>query len=319
MSLSFKSVLSWGLLALWAIAGSIHSRAEETPPNILWITCEDISAHLGCFGDPHAITPNLDKFASEGAVYENTYSVSGVCAPTRSCIISGMYPTTIGSQHMRSTAVLSEPVKCFTRYLREAGYYCSNNVKTDYNFKYSKAAWDESSRKAHWRNRKDQNQPFFSVFNFTNTHESKVRAEQKEFDKLTARLTREQRQNAYELELPPYYPDTPKVRNDWRQLYELITAMDYNVGDILQQLEEDGLAENTIVVYFSDHGDGLPRRKRWLYDSGLHVPMIVRWPGKIEPGTRTDRLVSFIDLAPTIDFHPVMFRETASTRNTSGP
>lgn len=274
--------------------------ADSSRPNILWVTCEDISAHLGCYGDPHAITPHLDQLATEGTVYENTYSVAGVCAPTRSCIISGMYPSSIGSHHMRSNAVLSEPVKCFTRYLREAGYYCSNNVKTDYNFKYSKEAWDESSKKAHWRNRKDKEQPFFAVFNFTVTHESKVRADKQTFEKLTSRLTPEQRQDANKLELPPYYPDTPRVRNDWKQLYELITVMDAQVGDILQQLEEDGYAENTIVVYYSDHGDGLPRRKRWLYDSGLHVPMIVRWPGQLQPGTRSDRLVSFIDLAPTM-------------------
>jgi len=277
---------------------ALSADADERP-NILWITCEDISPHIGCYGDEQAITPNIDRLATQGVRLTHAFSIAGVCAPSRSCIISGMYPTSIGSQHMRSRAVLPEHIRCFTEYLREAGYYCTNNSKTDYNFQHPKSAWDESSRKAHWKNRKGD-QPFFAVFNFTTTHESRVRADEETFQKLTARLNAEQRQDADNLELPPYYPDTPRSRNDWRQYYELITAMDLQVGDVLRELDESGLADNTVVFYYSDHGVGLPRAKRWLYDSGLRVPMIVRWPGQIEEGTVSDRLVSFIDLAPTV-------------------
>lgn len=273
--------------------------AARSRPNILWITCEDMSPHLGCYGDRRAVTPNLDKFATTGVRYANAFSVAGVCAPSRSCLISGMYPTSIGSQHMRSRAVLPPQIQCFPQYLREAGYYCTNNVKTDYNFDHGPDTWDESSAKAHWRNRKTD-QPFFSVFNITCTHESQVRANDAEFQKLTAPLTAEQRQDPAKLELPPYYPDTPIVRRDWAHYYELVTAMDHRVGEILSMLEADGLAENTVVFFFSDHGVGLPRAKRWLYDSGIRVPLIVRWPGQLEAGSVSQRLVSFVDFAPTV-------------------
>lgn len=287
------------LSVISVLVGSDKPVHAAERPNILWITCEDISPHIGCYGDERAITPNIDKLATQGVRLTNAFSIAGVCAPSRSCIISGMYPTSIGSQHMRSRAVLPDEIRCFTESLREAGYYCTNNVKTDYNFKHPKSAWDESSRKAHWRNRKP-GQPFFAVFNFTVTHESRTRAGKEMFQKLTARLEPEQRQDADALTLPPYYPDTPRTRNDWKQNYELITVMDLEVGEILKQLEEDGLADETVVFYYSDHGVGLPRAKRWLYDSGLKVPMIVRWPDRIEPGTVSDRLVSFVDLAPTV-------------------
>jgi len=280
---------------------AVADRPDLTPrrPNILWITCEDISPHLGCYGDRRAVTPRLDQLASEGARYVHAFSIAGVCAPSRSCLITGMYPTSIGSQHMRSRAVLPPSIRCFPEYLRQAGYYCTNNVKTDYNFVHDPATWDESSPRAHWRNRKPA-QPFFSVFNITVTHESKVRADDKEFAKLTAGLSPAQRQDPAKLELPPYYPDTPAVRRDWAHYYELITAMDARAGELLDELDADGLSSNTIVFFFSDHGVGLPRAKRWLYDSGIQVPLIIRWPGQIKPESVERRLVSFVDFAPTV-------------------
>lgn len=287
------------VLAISGVAAALPPEVR-TRPNILWITCEDISPHIGCYGDPHAQTPHIDRLAKQGLRYTHAFSVAGVCAPTRSCIITGMYPTSIGTHHMRCKAVLPEKIRCFTEYLREAGYYCTNNSKTDYNFKHPKSAWDASSRKAHWRNRRDKSQPFFSVFNFTVCHESKIRAGDAAYRKLTAKLTPGQRQKPERLNLPPYYPDTPRVRKDWARNYELITAMDHQVGRVLKELEEDGLADSTIVFFYSDHGVGLPRAKRWLYDSGMHVPFIVRWPGKLKPGSVTDQLISFVDLAPTV-------------------
>jgi uncharacterized sulfatase len=283
------------------------ARAADTlaRPNILWITCEDISPNLGCYGDPYAVTPNLDRLASQGVRYTHAFAPIGVCAPSRSCLITGMYPPSIGTHHMRCSGNLPEVVKCFTEYLRQAGYYCSNNVKTDYNFQPPRTAWDESSNKAHWRRRK-AGQPFFSVFNFTSCHESQIRMPEKAYAERTAQFTARERHDPAKATIPPYHPDTPEVRKDWARYADMITFMDKQAGDILQQLETDGLAEDTIVFFFSDHGAGMPRSKRWLYDSSLRVPFIVRFPKKYEqlapgkPGTATDRLVSFVDFAPTV-------------------
>ena len=278
-------------------------RAER--PNILWLSTEDISPDLGCYGDEYAHTPNLDKFATQSARYTNAFSSAPVCAPSRSAIITGMYPTTIGSMHMRSKAVPPAGIKAFTEYLRAAGYYCSNNSKTDYNFEAPPSnrppdtVWDETSNKAHWRNRQDKSQPFFAVFNIVVTHESQVRVPDDLYKKNTARLKPEEFHDPAKAKLPPYYPDTPLVRKDWARYADNITAMDYMVADVLKQLEEDGLAENTVVFFWGDHGRGLPRAKRWVYDSGLRVPLMVRWPGKIKPGV-VDDVVSLMDLGPTV-------------------
>ncbi len=275
------------------------SRAERERPNILWISCEDVSPDLGCYGDSYAHTPNLDRLASEGARFTNAFTVAGVCAPSRSGIITGMYPTSIGTHHMRCQGVPPPYVKCFPEYLRAAGYYCTNNVKTDYQFAPPVTAWDESSRQAHWRNR-PRGKPFFSVINLTMTHESKIRCSEEQFAQITQDLKPEERHDPEKAQLPPYYPDTPVTRRDWARYYDLVTALDYRVGEILRDLEQDGLVENTVVFFWADHGRGLPRAKRWIYDSGIHVPLIVRWPGKIAPGTVRDDLVSFIDLGPTV-------------------
>ena len=272
------------------------STFAEDRPNILWLSAEDISPHLGCYGDLQAITPNLDQLAKEGTRYTHAFTTAGVCAPCRSGIITGMYQTTLGTHHMRCNAVLPKHIKPFTTYLRKAGYYCTNNSKKDYQFREPKDTWDESGGKAHWRKRKS-GQPFFSVFNFTGCHESGISGEAK-YKSVTQNLKASQRQDASELKLPPYYPDTPIVREDWKRNYELITAMDAWAGDIIKQLKDDGLFENTIIIFWSDHGVGLPRAKRWLYDSGTRVPLIVRQPAG-EVGV-SDRLVSSIDFGPTV-------------------
>jgi uncharacterized sulfatase len=286
--------------AATAALSSDRARAADSRPNILWITCEDISAHIGCYGDAEATTPNLDALAAQGARYDNAYSICGVCAPSRSCLITGMYTPSIGTHHMRCRNTPPPHVRCFPEYLQEAGYYCTNNSKTDYNFEPPKTAWNESSRKAHWRNRPDKDQPFFSVMNFTVTHESRVGTLPKGMREGEQELLTEGRHDPANAQLPPYYADTPVIRKHWAHYYDLITAMDRQVGEVLQQLEDDGLADNTIVMWYSDHGVGMPRAKRWLYDSGMHVPMIVRWPGAIEPGSVRDELVSFVDFAPTV-------------------
>ncbi len=291
----------------WLVICLSPGLAEAGParPNILWITCEDISPNLGCYGDPVAITPNLDRLAAQGVRYTNAFATASVCSPARSCLITGMYATSLGTQHLRSRLPLPAHVRCFPEYLRKAGYYCSNNVKEDYNFATPPGSWDESSTKAHWQNRKP-GQSFFSVFNLTTTHQSQIRLDVEAFAKRTARLAPNERHDPAEVPLPPYYPDTPVVRRDVANLYDLITAMDKQAGDLLAQLDEDGLAEETIVFFYSDHGTGLPRHKRWLHDSGIRVPLIIRFPQAFQhlapgaPGTATDRLVSFVDFAPTV-------------------
>ncbi len=277
----------------------------EDRPNILWITCEDLTPYIGCYGDPLARTPNLDQFARQGILYSNAYAPAPVCAPARSCLITGMYATSLGTQHLRSNIKLPVKIRCFTEYLRRAGYYCTNNVKKDYNFQ-DVNAWDESSTTAHWRKRKP-GQPFFSVFNFMTTHQGQINGTDEQFfQKYRSQLAPEERCDPARIELPPYYPDTPQIRNIWARYYDLIAIMDKQTGQILQQLQDDGLADNTIVFFYSDHGSGIPRHKRALYDSGLKVIFMVRFPKTYQscapdrPGSRTDRLVSFVDFAPSV-------------------
>ncbi|MDC0935393.1 sulfatase-like hydrolase/transferase [Pirellulales bacterium] len=281
------------------------ARREDPRPNILWISAEDISPHLGCYGDPHAITPNLDQLAKDGVRYSHAFTTAGVCAPCRSGIITGMYQTTLGTHHMRCRAKLPKHVRPFPTYLREAGYYTTNNSKKDYQFATPADTWDESSPKAHWRNR-SKNQPFFAVFNFTGCHESGIANDEK-YREVTQHLRPNQRQHAERLTtLPPYYPDTPRVREDWKRNYELITAMDAWAGDLIGQLKADGLYDDTIIMFWSDHGVGLPRAKRWLYDSGTHIPLVIRLParfrtdGQGKSGSVVDDLISSIDLGPTV-------------------
>jgi N-sulfoglucosamine sulfohydrolase len=269
-------------------------RKPKQRPNILWISCEDISPDLGCYGNHELKTPNLDSLAAQGARYTKAFTVAPVCAPNRSGIITCMYPTSIGSMHMRTgnmgyEAVPPPEVKCFTEYLRAAGYYCTNRSKTDYQFAPPVTAWDRSgSKHDDWQGRAP-GQPFFSVVNLTVTHESMIRTP----------LEKDPLIDPESVSLPPYYPDTPLVRRDWARYLDNIETHDRQVGELLARLEADGLAENTIVVYWSDHGRGLPRAKRWIYDSGIHVPLIVRRPGVIAPGTVVDELVSSIDLGAT--------------------
>jgi len=276
-------------------------------PNILWLSAEDISPHLGCYGDPHAITPHLDRLAEEGTIFTHAFTAAGVCAPNRSSIITGMYQNAVGTHHMRCDAKLPDWLRPFPLYLREAGYYCTNNSKTDYQFSSPspREIWNESSGKAHWKNRPGDS-PFFAVFNFTGCHESGIASESK-YEKVTEGLTEDQRQDPEAFgNLPPYYPDTAVVREDWKRNYELITAMDQWVGDHLAALEEAGLAGNTIVMFWSDHGIGLPRAKRWLYDSGTRIPFLVRVPEAFrvdnqgKPGSIDDQLVNSVDFGPTV-------------------
>ena len=293
-------------MLIWLIAGvsclglvSARARAAERP-SILWISLEDISPDLGCYGDEYAVTPNIDALAKEGCRFTRAFTHAGVCAPSRSGIITGMHPTTIGTHFMRCKGVPPAHVKCFTEYLRAAGYYCTNDSKTDYNFDAPLTAWDDNRAGAHWRNRPTKETPFFAVINLTTTHESQIRLPEPQLQQRRDSLAPHELHDPAKAPLPPYYPDTPVVRRDMANYYDNFTWTDRRVGQILKDLAEDGLAESTIVFCWGDHGRGLPRHKRWIYDSGIRVPLIVRWPGKLEPGSVREDLVCFLDLAPTM-------------------
>ena len=285
---------------------SDNSHSDNSRPNILWLTSEDNGPQLGCYGDTYADTPNLDALASRSMIYRTCWSNAPVCAPARTTLITGMYATSIGGQHMRSGVTLPPEVKLYPQLFRDAGYYCTNNNKTDYNLiasdgKPIDAGWHDSSRKAHYRNRPDASTPFFAVFNSTISHESKIRVRPH-----TAV------HDPADAPVPAYHPDRPEVRRDWAQYYDKMTAMDRELGKHLRELAEAGLNDSTIIFYYGDHGSGMPRSKRWPFDSGLRVPLIVHIPEKFKhlrpqnnpdgsyaAGGMTDRLASFVDLAPT--------------------
>ena len=279
---------------------NLFSQNQSERPNILWISTEDHNPAIGAYGDEYAHTPNIDRMAEEGILYRNAFVPSPICSPARSGIITGMHATSLGTQNLRSVIEIPDYIKTLPELLMENGYYTTNNVKTDYNFD-PEGRWDESSNEAHWRNRPSDEQPFFSVFNIMTPHEGPANVyDQHYFERL------DERRNPDEAVLPPYFPDTPEMRKLWARYYDLISATDLETQDILDQLEEDGLAEDTIVFFWSDHGFGLPRYKRWLYTSGLEAALIVRVPPKfrhlagLPPGSETAELITLIDLAPTV-------------------
>lgn len=293
---------SISLISHLAINGACQQPQKR--PNILWISTEDMSPHLGCYGDKVAKTPNIDRLASQGIRYTNVFTTAAISAPCRAGIITGMYQTSIGCMHMRTTsyrrsvdnpieftAVPPHYVKTFTEYLRTAGYYCTNNAKTDYQFAKDPvpaSIWDECGQKAHYRNRPDKNQPFFSVFNYLGTHESQ------NWDITNVKT------DPRKVIVPPYYPDNEIIRKNIAKMYDNIARLDSIVGVLLNELEKEGELKNTIIFFWGDHGDGLPRSKRWLYDSGLNIPLIIKWPDNSNSGTVDDRLISSIDFGPTV-------------------
>jgi arylsulfatase A-like enzyme len=296
----------------------------KPPPNIVLIVFEDMSPRIGAFGDPVATTPELDAFAQEAVRYPNTFTTSGVCAPSRSALITGVHQQTLGTHQMRTKspvpgmkgggpieyeAVPPPQVKAFPELLRRAGYYTSNNGKTDYQFGEPFTVWDANAPDADWSGRAE-GQPFFAMFNILETHESYIWPEDREsanplLNAVTMRNRRdlagkERVTDPAEVEVPPYLPDTPVVRDDLARHYDNIAFAEKKVGEIMERLKTEGLLDDTIVIVTTDHGDGFPRMKRTVYDSGLLVPMMVRFPDERGAGTVQDRLVSFIDLAPTI-------------------
>ncbi|HZZ44126.1 MAG TPA: sulfatase-like hydrolase/transferase [Tepidisphaeraceae bacterium] len=277
---------------------SLRAATPTTRPNFLFISTEDICPDLHCYGDAYATTPNLDRFASQGIRFERAFSTAPVCSPSRASIITGMYAASIGAQYHRSDIIPAPDVRCFTEYLRQAGYYCTNNAKTDYNFPAPASAWNVNGKQAHWRNRPDKSQPFFAVFNIETTHEAPVMNLNGRFTHLLDSLPN--KHDPALANIPSYYPDTPKVRANWARYNDCITLMDQQFQALLDQLDADGLTDNTVVCFWGDHGRCLPRGKRWDYDSGLHVPLLIRWPAGFPAGQVRPELVTLMDLGPTL-------------------
>ena len=288
-------------------------RARRLDPNILWITAEDMSPYLGCYGDEFSTTPHLDRFAKESVRYTRAFAAAPVCSPSRACLITGVTTVSLGAHQMRSAFPIPDRVKAFPSYLQGAGYFTSNNVKTDYNNGATQRliaeAWNESSGEAHWRSdQRREGQAFFSVFNDMTTHQSRTTVWPHEVFKreVQSHLSEEEIHDPGKVPLPPYYPDTPLIRKEWARMYDCVTVMDKNTGRLLKELKEDGHADNTIVFFYSDHGTGMPRGKRMLYDSGMRVALMVRFPRCYQhlapspPGTVNEELVSFVDFPATV-------------------
>jgi len=296
------------------------SKNSQKPLNVVWISCEDMGPILGSYGNDIVKTPNLDKLASEGVRYTNAYSTVGVCAPSRFSIITGMYPARLGAHNMRTgdyhnyktpeevshrknigvidkegknipeyEVVPPTHVKPFTEILRTKGYYCANNFKCDYQFNAPFTAWDEVSSTVSYRDA-PKDKPFFYVWNTLLTHESRI------WERSNQPLT----VNPEDIIIPSYFPDIPEVRNDIARKYSNIEAMDKKVGELMNQLEEDGMLDNTIIMFWSDHGGNLLRQKRAVGNSGLNVPLIIRYPNKMDAGKVDERIVSLMDLGPTV-------------------
>ena len=292
----------------------------EKPLNIIWISCEDIGPILSTYGNKAIKTPNIDRIAAEGVKYTNAYSTVGVCAPSRFSIITGMYPARLGAHNMRTgnhnnfkfpedvfhktnkgildtsgknvpeyEVVTPSYVKAFTEYLRAENYYCVNDDKCDYQFNAPFTAWDDVFGGGTYKNA-PKDAPFFYVKNHYISHESRI----------WLRKDKPLTVNPEEVTIPAYYPDIPIVRNDIARKYSNIEALDKEVGQLLDQLEADGVLDNSIIFFWSDHGGNLLRQKRAVGNSGLHVPLLIRYPDGYSAGEIDDRLVSLMDLGPTV-------------------
>jgi len=293
----------FGIFLLLASCNEQQKPKEETEkPNIVWLVSEDNSKHfLKLYDEGGASMPNIEALAEKGILFNNAFSNAPVCSVARSTIISGCYAPRVGAQYHRKMELAPMPdgLKMFPEYLREAGYYTSNNAKEDYNFIKSDGVWDESSRKASYKNRR-LGQPFFHIQNFGTTHEGQLHFTKAQMDSTTTKTS------ADDVAVFPYHPDTPTYRFTNAYYRDLHQKVDAEIGDFIHQMEKDGLLENTIIFYYGDHGGVLPRSKGYIYESGLNVPMVVYIPEKwkhlspIKMGSRTDAFVQFIDLAPTV-------------------
>ena len=292
------------LLVLITLGRVAFGQTATERPNVLWINCEDIGPDLGSYGDDFATTPHLDQLAEASTLFRRAYATAPICSPSRSALITGRYATSLGTQHLRSDIERPEFIQTLPELLKDAGYFTSNYGKTDYNFD-PEGLYDYQKQDLFpWRQR-TEDQPFFSYFVFGMTHEGSVNFTEK-WRENTKNLAPGLFHDSTQVRVPVYHPNTEAFRRCWTHYYDNITVMDSIVGQVLAGLEADGLKDNTIVFFFSDHGPGLPRYKRWLYQTGLHVPFIAYVPdryrqrlGVPSEGENTE-LVSFVDFVPTV-------------------
>ena len=300
-----KHLIALQALTLSGIANASENASGNKPMNILCIVCEDTSTpYFGCYGGKLAVTPTIDNLAKEGVRYTNFYDVIGVSAPSRVALITGLYPTAIGANNMRTWGSAPENypegvppyefvppagVKCYPEYLRAAGYYCTNNAKTDYQFIPPLTAWDECNGRAHWKNA-PEGMPFFAIFNIEVSHESYVWVNRNK--PLTV--------DPKDVPVPPYFPDTDTVRRDIARVYSNLRLADQQIEQRINELKDAGKLDNTIIIFYSDNGGPLLRQKRTVYEAGIHVPLIIRYPDGKGAGTVNDRICSFVDIPATI-------------------
>ena len=290
------------LLLIFVFIISSCNDELDPKPNILWIVTEDNSLHyMNLYTKGGAEMPNVSSLASEGIVFNNAFSNAPVCSVARSTIITGVYSPRIGTQYHRRMSLVKLPddVKPLPVYLKEAGYYTSNNSKEDYNFIKDGEIWDESSGKASYKNRKKE-QPFFHVQNFHNTHEGQLHFDQEHLENAL------KTNNLDSVKPFPYHPDTPTFRYTQSLYHNHHKDVDKEIGKFIKKLEDENLLDNTIIFYYADHGGVLPRSKGYIYESGLNVPLVVRVPEKFKKlspfkaGSRTSTFVEFVDLVPTV-------------------
>ena len=290
------------LLLIFVFIISSCNDELDPKPNILWIVTEDNSLHyMNLYTKGGAEMPNVSSLASEGIVFNNAFSNAPVCSVARSTIITGVYSPRIGTQYHRRMSLVKLPddVKPLPVYLKEAGYYTSNNSKEDYNFIKDGEIWDESSGKASYKNRK-KDQPFFHVQNFHNTHEGQLHFDQEHLENAL------KTNNLDSVKPFPYHPDTPTFRYTQSLYHNHHKDVDKEIGKFIKKLEDENLLDNTIIFYYADHGGVLPRSKGYIYESGLNVPLVVRVPEKFKKlspfkaGSRTSTFVEFVDLVPTV-------------------
>lgn len=287
------------VIVVCLLAGSSALAADR--PNIVWLVSEDNSVHyLKLFDEHGAPTPHIAKMAEHGLLFTHAFSNAPVCSVARTTLATGCYAPRIGTQYHRKLVPVPMPdgLQMFSRYLRDAGYYATNNSKTDYNVISDKNVWDESSRKATWRNR-TEDQPFFHMQSFATTHESSLHFPQRVMD------TEKTSTDPSTVFVAPYHPDTPTFRYTNARYRDRIMQVDQQIGRVIDQLRQDELLEDTFVFYFGDHGGVLPRGKGYACESGLHVPLVVRIPNNwrhlvdAKPGSRQKGFVSFVDFGPT--------------------
>lgn len=295
-----------GLIVLCCLASLLQAE-DQTRPSFLFFIADDMSPNLGCYGDPDAKTPNLDAFAASSIRYTRAFSAAGVCATSRSALITGMHPSSLGTQHMRSKIKLPDDIRPFPVALREAGYFCVNRGKEDFNFDTKADVWDAKQwRQADWT-RRAEGQPFFAVYNYLDTHESRLWEGSETVLVDQTKLQDDQRHDPDKVTLPKWLPDDARVRKEWARYQDLVSLMDDQyIGPMLRHLEKTGVADDTIVFFFSDHGAPFPRAKQWITEAGTRVPLLIHFPEKWKhlapsgPGTTSDQLVSLMDLGPSI-------------------